>query len=101
MSWASRKTSPLYRDPDYIRARAALIAAFQPGQPCCLCGHPITTTRYVEAQHQPGTTRLAGLCHGTRQPCPTCGKRCNQADGARRGRARQRRHRTRTTTIRW
>jgi len=97
--WAKRQgTDPLYRSPTYLKARAALIAAFQPGDPCCLCGHAILTTRYVEAQHIPGTETLQGLAHGTRNRCPSCGKRCNQVDGAKRGRARQD---TRTTQLRW
>ena len=99
MPWARRRgTAAIYRSPTYLKARASLVAAFHPGDPCCLCGHPITTARYVEAQHIPGTDQLQGLAHGTRNPCPTCGKRCNQVDGAKRGRARQD---TRSTTLRW
>jgi hypothetical protein len=99
MPFAKRNgAAAIYRDPAYIKARAALVAAFQPGDPCCLCGHPIWTARYVEAQHQPGTTNLVGLAHGTRNACPTCGQRCNQVDGAKRGRARQDK---RSTNLRW
>lgn len=99
MPWAKRKgTAALYTDPAYLKARRELVKAFKPGQPCCLCGHPITTARYVEAQHIPGTKRLQGLCHGTNNRCPTCGRRCNQVDGAKRGRARQNK---RTTQLRW
>lgn len=97
MPWdRSQGTDSLYRSRAYLKARAALVAAFQPGDPCCLCGHSIATVRYVEAQHIPGTEQLQGLAHGTRNPCPTCGKRCNQVDGAKRGRARQN-----TTTLQW
>ena len=95
MPFAKRTTNPLYRSPKYLRDRAALVAAFRPGDPCCLCGHPIRTARYVEAQHQPGTETLVGLAHGTRNRCPTCGKRCNQSDGGKRGRARQNKKQTR------
>jgi hypothetical protein len=97
--WAKRSGSAkIYADPAYRKARAALVAAFTPGDPCCLCGHPIWTSRYIEAQHRPGTEQLDGLSHGTRNPCPTCGKRCNQVDGARRGRTRQEK---RSTDLRW
>lgn len=90
MPWARNQgTAPLYRTTKYRNDRANLIAAFTPGDPCCLCGHPMWTTRYVEAQHNPGTDTLLGLAHGTRNHCTVCGKRCNQVDGARRGRARQ------------
>lgn len=99
MPFAKRQgAAPLYRTRTYLRARAALVAAFRPGDPCCLCGHPILTARYVEAQHTPGTEHLEGLAHGTRNPCPTCAKRCNQVDGAKRGRARQS---TKVTRLRW
>ena len=99
MPFAKRNgTAPIYRSRKYLTDRAALIAAFQPGQPCCLCGHPIWTARYVEAQHRPGTELLEGLAHGTRNRCTTCGKRCNQVDGAKRGRARQDK---RVTRLRW
>ena len=87
MAFAKRKgAAPIYRTAKHRDARAALIAAFTPGDPCCLCGHPIWTPRYVEAQHQPGTEDLVGLAHGTRNRCTVCKRRCNQVDGARRGR---------------
>jgi hypothetical protein len=104
MPWDRRApTAALYRSRQYQRDRAALIAAFKPGQPCCLCGHPITTARYVEAQHQPGTTILVGLAHGTKNRCPTCGKRCNQVDAAIRvNRARAARQQNgRVTQLQW
>lgn len=97
-----RPTSPIYRTKKYSKERAALIAAFRPGQPCVLCGHAMHTTRYAEAQHIPGTDTLLGLCHGTRQPCPTCGKRCNQSEGARRGAQKtNNKKQSKVTTIRW
>lgn len=99
MPWARRSgTAPIYRTAKYRTDRAALIAAFQPGDPCCLCGHPMWTTRYIEAQHRPGTETLVGLAHGTRNRCHTCGKGCNQTDGGKRARARQNR---RSTNLRW
>jgi hypothetical protein len=57
---------------------------------------PNGKTDNLHADHVPGTTRYRGLAHGT--PCPTCGKRCNQSDGGRRGRARQN---AKTTQLRW
>jgi hypothetical protein len=102
MPWAKRSgTAPVYRTKAHRDARAALLKAFTPGDPCCLCGHPMHplpngSTRHLHADHVPGTTQYRGLAHGSR--CPTCGKRCNQTDGAKRGRARQSRH---STTLRW
>lgn len=99
MPWAQRKGSArIYQTPEHRAARAALIAAHQDGDPCCLCGHPMTgPTRYLHADHVPGTDRYRGLAHGTR-PCPTCGRKCNVQDGAKRGRARQA---NRSTNLRW
>ena len=91
------QANPIYGTPQHRRARAALIAAWQPGDPCCLCGHPMWgPTSALHADHQPGTTDYRGLAHGT--PCDTCGVSCNQLDGARRGRARQE---ARVTQLEW
>lgn len=105
MPWTPRSgAAPIYRTPQHKRARAALVKAFKPGDPCCLCGHPMyPPTRYLHADHLPGTTEYRGLAHGT-APCQVCGKRCNVRDGARRGRSRQGRRTprpTRVTTLRW
>lgn len=94
MSWAKSrpgggKVNPKYRDPAHTKARNALIAAFTPGDPCCLCGHPMWHARYLEADHLPGTDTYRGLAHGVRHRCTTCGKRCNQSDASKRARARQ------------
>lgn len=53
-------------------------------------------TSNLHADHIPGTDQYRGLAHGTR--CETCGKRCNQSDGARRGRSRQS---TKVTQLSW
>lgn len=102
MPWTPRTgAAPVYRTSAHRKARAALLAAFTPGDPCCLCGHAMWpagdgSTRHLHADHVPGTTdQYRGLAHGTR-PCPTCGKKCNVHDGARRGRARQT-----TTRLTW
>lgn len=93
MPFARRKAADaIYYTPTHRKERAALIAAYRPGDPCCLCGHPMWPlpdgrTSNLHADHIPGTDRYRGLAHGSR--CQTCGKRCNQSDGARRGRARQ------------
>lgn len=90
-------SAPIYATPAHRKARAALLKAYQPGDPCCLCGHPMwPPTRLLHADHIPGTDQYRGLAHGGR--CQTCGKRCNQSDGARRGRARQD---TATVSRRW
>lgn len=102
MAFARRKgAAAIYRSRKYLADRAALVAAFQPGDPCCLCGHPMWPlpdgrTSNLHADHIPGTSQYRGLAHGAR--CPTCGRRCNQSDGARRGRARQD---TSATRLRW
>lgn len=99
MPWARRSgTLPIYRTPEYRKARNALVAAFQPGDLCCLCWHPIWTKRYIEVQHAPGTTRLVGVCHGTNNICGVCGLRCNQSDAGRRAQARQV---TKATNLKW
>lgn len=89
MPWSKQSGSaPIYRTKQHRQARARLLAAFTPGDPCCLCHHPMwPPTRDLHADHIPGTNDYRGLAHGTR--CPTCGKCCNQVDGARRGRAKQ------------
>lgn len=74
--------------PQYGRkhqaARAKLLKDHQPGDPCCLCGHPMWgPTRRIHADHLPGTDEYRGLAHG--YPCETCGRTCNQRDGAVRG----------------
>ena len=95
MPFRSGPAAPIYRTPEHRRARAALITAWTPGDPCCLCGHPMYgPARYLHADHIPGTDQYRGLAHGT--PCQVCGKRCNQSDGAKRGRARQD-----TSTLQW
>lgn len=99
MPWAQRRGSrAIYQTPAHKKARAAMVAAFQPGDPCCLCGHGMYgPTRNLHADHAPGTDRYRGLAHGL-TPCQDCGKRCNVSDGAKRGRARQD---ARTTQLRW
>jgi hypothetical protein len=82
MPWSDsrRGASPIYRTPEHRKARAKLLAAFQPGDPCCLCGRPMyPPTRNLHADHDPAGNGYRGLSHGL----------CNVRDGARRGRARQ------------
>lgn len=81
MSWQRNRpgghgyVNPKYRDKQHRDWRAALIAAFTPGQPCGLCGEPMyPPTRNLHADH----TSMA-LTH----------RRCNVKDGARIARARQ------------
>ena len=83
------QANPIYGTPQHRRARSALIAAWQPGDPCCLCGHPMWgPTSALHADHQPGTTDYRGLAHA----------HCNTRDGAKRGRARQE---ARVTQLEW
>jgi hypothetical protein len=94
MPWSNSRpqgngTDAKYRTVAHRQARAALLARFQPGDPCCLCGHPMYgPTRNLDADHYPGTDQYRGLAHGN-MPCPVCRLRCNRSDGARRGRGRQ------------
>lgn len=97
----NRRANEIYATKAHRDGRAALLAAFTPGDPCCLCGHPMWpkpdgSLSHLHADHSPGTTRYRGLAHG--EPCETCGERCNPVEGARRGRARQD---TRSTTLDW
>ena len=93
MPWdRSAGTNPIYRTAAHRLARAALLKAYTPGDPCCLCGHPMWPlpdgrTSNLHADHLPGTSQYRGLAHGN--ACETCGKSCNQTDGAVRARARQ------------
>lgn len=92
-----KRASAIYWTPEHRKARKDLLAAYQPGDPCCLCGHAMwPPTRNLHADHDPLTGGYRGLAHGSQ--CETCGKRCNQVDGARRGRARQG---TKSTPLRW
>ena len=76
----------VYRTREHRAARAAMLKAYQPGDPCCLCGHPMwPPTSGLHADHDPAGG-YRGLSHGL----------CNVRDGARRGRARQD-----TSTLRW
>jgi len=91
MAWDRSAPVPrVYRSLQHKQARAAMLAAYEPGDPCCLCGHPMwPPTSALHADHNPhDPTSYRGLAHGTR-PCEVCGKRCNVLDGAKRGRARQ------------
>lgn len=89
MGWEDKGPAAIYRTPEHRAARAALVQAHEPGDPCCLCGHPMwDEVRYLHADHEPGTDQYRGLAHGTK-PCQDCGIKCNVVDGARRGRARQ------------
>lgn len=91
MPWSNARpgSAAVYRTAEHRRARAALLAAFTPGDPCCLCGHPMWHTRRLNADHMPGTDQYRGLSHGVGHRCTVCGKACNQTDGSRRARARQ------------
>lgn len=90
MAFKRASTASVYRTRAHQRARAQMLAAYHPGDPCALCGHPMwPPTSALHADHdpdQPGHYR--GLTHGS-TPCQDCGRRCNVQDGARRGRARQ------------
>jgi hypothetical protein len=91
MPWSRSRPSSDDRGygPAHRKARLAYLAAYQPGDPCCLCGHPMHgPTSGLELDHLPGTQTYRGLAHGMTR-CSTCGLRCNRTDGARRGRARQ------------
>lgn len=70
----------VYRTKEHRDARARLLAAFHPGDPCCLCGRPMyPPTSSLHADHDPFGHGYRGLAHA----------RCNTTDGAKRGRARQ------------
>lgn len=104
MVWERRSgKNPKYSTTAHRRARQKLIAAYQPGDPCCICGHEMWpradgATSNLHADHCPTcdgggcddcagglVTGYRGLAHGTR--CQDCGINCNQHDGAARGRA--------------
>ena len=86
----SKTAADIYRTPEHRKARAAILEQYQPGDPCCLCGHAMwPPTSGLHADHDPADpTRYRGLAHGT-TPCQDCGVKCNVTDGAKRARARQ------------
>ncbi len=91
MPFASR-VGPSAYGALHRKARNQLLKRYRPGDPCCLCGHPMWpkadgSTSHLHADHEPDTDRYRGLAHG--EPCQDCGRRCNQRDGAKRGRSRQ------------
>lgn len=101
MAFAKVKASSTARGygAAHTRARGILLAAFQPGDPCCLCGHPMYgPARLLDADHLPGTDQYRGLAHGA-GACPTCGKHCNRSDGGKRARARQAKGGSRPTRV--
>jgi hypothetical protein len=107
VAFGKPKTSSTARgyDSHHRRERARLVAAFTPGDPCCLCHHPMYgPTRNLDADHLPGTRTYRGLAHG-HGPCQTCGRRCNRSDGASRGaritNAARKATRTRSTSRIW
>jgi hypothetical protein len=85
MPWSSSRpqgngTDAKYRTVAHRQARAALLATFQPGDPCCLCDRPMYgPTRNLHADHWPGSDQYRGLSHAA----------CNRRDGSMRARARQ------------
>lgn len=84
----SQKARPIYSTRAHRRQRQAAIAAFTPGDPCTICGHPMHPrpdgrTDWLHLNHDwtdPTGNTYTGLAHG--YPCPDCGHRCNQRDGA-------------------
>lgn len=67
---------------EHERNRATVLAE---STICWLCGHDgADQADDVVPKAKGGTSTLANLrpAHGT-EPCPTCGKRCNQSRGAR------------------
>jgi hypothetical protein len=68
---------------DYQRhkkVRAAMLAAYRPGQPCARCRHPLHPTDKMDADHADDGDGYLGLSHSS--PCRVCGRRCNQSAGA-------------------
>lgn len=93
MTWSRTRPRRQVHGHPHRQARARLLAAWTPGQPCCLCQQPTWTSNGLHADHCPtclgtGCARCAGLSpepgyRGLAHP------RCNISDGSARGRARQ------------
>jgi hypothetical protein len=84
--WSNTRsgTKAVYRSAEHRHARARLLAAYQPGDPCCLCGRPMyPPTSGLHADHDPVNGGYRGLAHGGPPYY------CNQRDGSRRARKRQ------------
>lgn len=82
-------SAAIYQTTAHRQARAALLKAYSPGDPCCLCGNPMwPPTSKLHADHDPTGNGYRGLAHSS----------CNVRDGAKRGRARQN---IRATQLRW
>lgn len=81
MPWSTTRpgTQAKYRTRQHRLARAALLRAYQPGDPCCLCGLPMwPPTSTLHADHDPlNPEQYRGLAHAT----------CNVRDAALRANA--------------
>ena len=64
---------------DHQALRRQLLAQFTPGQPCARCGQPMWTKAHIDLGHTADRSAYTGLEH----------RRCNRADGARRGNKRR------------
>jgi hypothetical protein len=72
--WTGSTTRRGYGSP-HIKLRKALLARWQPGDPCAHCGRPMPDKRYIDLGHTADRAGYIGLAH----------RACNRADGARRG----------------
>jgi len=50
-------------DARHDRVRAQLLAAFRPGDPCALCGKPMTSKANLDLAHNETRTGWRGLSH--------------------------------------
>ena len=76
-AWRHRGEGQAHRS-----ARAAMLRAFQNGQLCARCQHPMWHGDKMDADHSDTGHGYLGLSHSS--PCRTCGQRCNQSAGGQR-----------------
>lgn len=94
MPWDRNRPRSADYGTAHAKARREAAKRHDPADPCSICGHPLGPMgRWLHYDHSPDRATYRGFAHGA--PCPWCsayaGKpvRCNQRDGAKRGRERQ------------
>ncbi len=79
MAWRPRVNYSYHK-----KAREQALAVYRPGTLCVRCGHPTWYPRdQIDLDHRDDGRGYLGWSHHS--PCRTCGARCNQAAGGRKG----------------
>lgn len=60
---------------EHRKVREQLLARFQPGDPCALCGKPMTSSRDLDLAHNEDRSGWKGLSHATCNRATNKGKK--------------------------